>query len=46
MKEQVTHPYNGGIWVYLANCLDEDKATDLDEIKERQMKRKEIQQEI
>ena len=39
MKEQVTHPYNNGIWVYLAHCMDEDKTTDLDGIRERQKRR-------
>ena len=39
MKEQVTHPYNNGIWVYLAHCMNEDKTTDLDGIWERQKRR-------
>ena len=39
MKEQVTHPYNDGIWRYLANCIDEEKMNDFDAIKERQLER-------
>ena len=33
IKEQVTHPYNNGMWMYLANCINEDQTTDLDQIK-------------
>lgn len=40
------HPYNNGMWMYLANCIDDDQTTDLDEIKFRQQKRMEIREEL